>query len=680
MALTVPAVLVMLGASRVEATSSRQEREELLEAGEYYAKDDMTGFMSALSAYVERNGNSYWRFDAKILHAMVLMQKPTQRETARKMLREVSLDAREIAHGPLARHMIGRSYEEDGNYAQALKEYGALAAYPPMPDRLERSVRLERGYRRSRYFTYYPTFITNTEAANRLFVEAAARLAVMKRVLPAETGGPAAPALKITETNEALVITPSQQERKSAVMTYILTAPAGKAVRTMAVSAVIVEGRRYGKASFTAVPVYPVLPESRPSTFQPDPMKAGATGATMRFDTPVSVMEVNLTWEGLEIDRWQIITELAAEHKPRYPEGGINLLPVMGGGSVPPFARGAANIRLRYDRQAGKHVLLMALPEEAEGRPDTAPSLYGSESRDGRTWTVPEKLDASGLRSDKWPDMLDGQRSCRTVWVSDRRGSSMEEVFIGEGASAATARISGYIKDDFGMYADFPAGCHITASSPVLVRHGDRDLLFYVARAISKSHVQREDQTVRGSGIYYVDLTAGTKAEMQTVLSTGSVSLDRYLGKPEPGDDSVNISGDAPISVVAGPDGGLLAAWVSSTGKACVSSKAKGRDDWKTERIVLPGDERVHEIELVPVNGSPVAVASLEGRGVVVFARDNRNWTERATVFKEATYPYRISASVCADGKVLVAGVVRGVGATFIRTARVDVAAGRVEP
>jgi len=255
----------------------------------------------------------------------------------------------------------------------------------------------------------------------------------------------------------------------------------------------------------------------------------------------------------------------------------------------------------------------------------------------------------------------------------------MDELYIARGAGPADGKIQTFMKDDYQKYPDFPARTHISNTSPTLVEFKDAELLFYCAGAIGRSSYRRQGLTVRASGIFYTDITPDAKQSIKTVICTGSESLDRYIGKPNAADGTPEISTMSPLSAFVDSTGAIRLAWVSTTGRACISTRPPDKDEWNTQRIELPTDNKIQSLQLMEFPGRLTAIASVESQGLVLFTFESRRWRQKAVIFEDSLYPFVFSATARPDGKMVVAAVPSGTGATHIRIAVVDPASGKVD-
>ena len=662
------------------AAKYMQEREEMLAAGEFYAQGDVSGYMNALTTFAEKNKSSYWRFDAYILQALVHLTVPSEREKARQILRQVSIDAKDLAYGTLARFMIARSYEEEGQIEQALKEYTALAAYPALPATLEKTEQSSDWWTGNKYFMVrYPTFIAYTPMANELPMEAAVRMAVLTRGIEGQADQQLIATIKTPEAGKVIELVPAVNERKGTTSKFVLRAPRGQAVKSMTVDVQVVAGKKEGKARLRIDPLYPVWGEARTTDFAPDVTRPGTPKAVIQLPAPASVMTVTISWEEAEIGMWRIMPDVGPEIVPPMEARVLSVLPLLSRGGRFPFARGVNNIRLCYEETSQTYDMLLSLPEGMLGRPDTPPQLYVSQSKDGKNWSMPRLLEVSGIRGDKWPEAGKGTDRFRMVWVSDRRGTGMNELFFSSGTNIFDCRMSGSATLKSEEYSGFPAECHPVISGPAMATANGQDYVFFVAEAIGQRRPKSDELAVKRSGIFYIELKPGTQAKLNTVISTGTTSLEKYLGKLKPDEDSPEVMGDTPLSVFVDQAGSLVVSWLSSSGKACYSVSKKGTNVWQTARLVLPGDKRIHELLLLKAGAGLTAVASIEATGVVVYSQEKGQWKEKAVVFKDNLYPWRIGAIGMPDGKVIVVGAPKGIGATQVHLAVVDPATGAVE-
>lgn len=692
------------GALALDTQGYLAGREDYRRCGEAYAASDDTAFVNGLERMMRIYKGEPWGHEARLALALFLADTPAKREATRQLLRQTALDARALPFSRAAQFMLGRSYEEEGMFAQAAKEYQQLLEMPALLPVLEDIEAKRAGAER------LPVFCVNTESANFMRWRAGERLLNIDHVRP-DASVKLPPTVKSVAAGETLLLDLSGGRHESSETRLLLRLLGGDA----GVLAARLSLERTSDAGCFRIEVQPLHPVGcgfhLPKVVAVDTERE-VSSVLLTFDAPYRVYAVHLSWRDV-VPRIMEIAPLQRKGDRLISPGGLldagNAGPLFPSGvqtrpanqenkSAPfslryanilsamlakaqgaPVACGIASLQLRYDPEKRRFVMLLAAPAAPLLAPAAPSNLYVLYSADGLAWAPPRLLPASSMRDDLWPDIAYHAGKARLAWVSSRRGPGMQDLFYAVGDDAAAVgemRCLSFVPEQL---AGMPGWVQVTISSPVFLYADGRWQLFFLARGLGGSPASGSPVRLKASSIYRLVVGAPLPDQLPPVLAATRGDLDRYVGPPEPGQPSPFVSASTAMSAVVDARGCPAIAWVTDSGIPCVTVRGQ-TNEWQTQKMWLQPrykggpPVRARAISVVNFRDTLYALASVEGEGVVLYA--GRDWNALLRVrplYEEVVYPFHTALVASPDpgGRLIAAYAPMGPYSTAVAVEQV---------
>ncbi len=569
---------------------------EMRKAGECYARNDTKAALGILNRIIRRKGKTVWMSEALFLRAKIREKDLGDRRAALRDLRLLTVHFPGTTAAAFGQFRIARLYEKAGAFADAYREYvlcSRLRGISAGPEGYRYEFPGLRGIPEARM---------NPEAARRL-VEIAAERAVrlFARVPLSEFAGRKKPFLPprtfvVAESGQLLKFPADPGGRTASgerADVWYIVASKGKWIRGASVE--LLAAVDYAAAGLQRKKRYSVVVEPLPRgssdrmlALYGEKRRPEKLTGKLRLERGVAALKISFYRQGARISKCSVRVALddrpPAPRRDVRPPAGLRL-------AVPPAETGAGGVALV--RAPGRAFLLAYhSPGPAAGEPDEDADLFLTRSRDGKTWSRPERIPVSSAVGDSDPTMAvlpDGRTML--AWTSERRGAGTSDVYMSTSRDAKKwskpVRLGINPQHLKGMEAGgSPKGGHVTFHKPVIsVDSAGRIRLFFVAHAFRREHAGGGIVLyLAGTGLFGVVSTDGLRwSKPGAIISTPQTPLDRYRPVPR-GDGRLEtgaeaVAADRRPSVIERSPGRSLIAWVSTYGRVFLTQR-DARKKW----------------------------------------------------------------------------------------------------
>lgn len=638
-------------------------RGDYLKAGEAYASGDDSAFVSRLENMIRKYEATAWGHEARLALSLYYSQMPQHRDAARKMLRQVVLDARDLPFSRAAQFLLAKMAEEEGAFAQAAKEYRILSGMAALVEELERVDR----YRSS--MIRLPSYSLDTDYANLLRSQATERLLYIDFLQPG-TGRPFPATVKTVACGEMLALDLPKTEENRGSASFIIYVP-GEGASSFQFEVGLRNVTASGTFRVEATPLHPLGVGFHLPRISLLPTSKDNSGALFIFEKAYRVYEFSLSWRDAS-PRVLRLAPLETAVEPTTLRSASLWRGLFRSGSSP-FGRGIASLRLRYDPARKRFLMLIAAPESGGLNPLTPANLYTLSSADGLNWEPPERVNVSGFRDDFWPDYVPSEEP-RLVWISSRRGPGLYDLCVAKGGGPPNFEKMQCITFEPEQLVGMPGWVQVRVRCATALYADGHWQLFFLARGVGRGAVRGSELKLKAGSLYHLRLGAEIPRRIPPVLSATTGDLDRYLGRREAGREAAFISEKAGICALVDTMGRPSIIWLSDSGVPCVTFRRQP-DTWQTARISLePRDKNmdlglVRSLSAVNFRGSLYALASVEGEGVVLFSGPHWGGLMRERViFENSVLPFHTALEASPDpgGRLVAAFAPMGPYATAV--------------